>query len=111
MQQTILLCPLNLRDLFFSFVTFVFALSVLGCAKPQAKHYPLHGTIMSVDKLGHELIVDHDAIPGFMEAMTMPYPVSDNAMLEQVGLGDEIRGEIAVAKDHIEIDKLEVVKK
>ena len=111
MQQTALLSLPNLRDLFFSFVTFVFALSVLGCAKPQAKHYALHGKIMSVDKLGHELIVDHDAIPGFMEAMTMPYPVSDNAMLEQVAPGDEIRGEIAVAKDHIEIDKLEVVKK
>ena len=61
MQQTILLCPLNLRDLFFSLVSFVFAVLVLGCAKPQAKHYALHGKIMSVDKLGHELIVDHDA--------------------------------------------------
>ena len=99
-----------LRELAFSLVTFVFAL-LLGCSKPAAHHYPLHGRIISVDKLGHQLIIDHDAIPGFMEAMTMPYSVADNAMLEQVGPGDEIRADIKVEGDHIAIDKLEVVKK
>ena len=99
-----------LRELAFSLVTFVFAL-LLGCSKPAAHHYPLHGRIISVDKLGHQLIIDHDAIPGFMEAMTMPYSVADNAMLEQVGPGDEIRADIKVEGEHIAIDKVEVVKK
>ena len=102
----------QLRDLAFPLVTFVFALSLVGCGKkPEAHHYALHGRIISVDKLGHELIIDHDAIPGFMEAMTMPYPVADNAMLEQVGPGDEIRADLKVEDEHIAIDKLEVVKK
>ncbi|PYX99380.1 MAG: hypothetical protein DMG64_19620, partial [Acidobacteria bacterium] len=57
----------QLRDLAFPLVTFVFALSLVGCGKkPEAHHYALHGRIISVDKLGHELIIDHDAIPGFM---------------------------------------------
>ena len=102
----------RLRDLAFSLVTCAFALSLVGCGKkPEAHHYALHGRIMSVDKLGHELIIDHDAIPGFMEAMTMPYPVADDAMLEQVGPGDEIRADLKVEDEHIAIDKLDVVKK
>lgn len=100
-----------LRGVAVAFVTFVFAFS-LGCTKqPEAQHYPLHGRIISVDELGHQLIIDHDAIPGFMEAMTMPYSVADNAMLEQVGPGDEIRADLKVDGGHVAIDKLDVVKK
>ena len=101
----------SFRVLAFYFVTFVFALSI-GCAKkPEAKQYPLHGKIISVDKLGRQLIIDHNAIPGFMEAMTMPYSVTDNAMLEQVGPGDEIRADLRVEGERIAIQKLEVIKK
>jgi protein SCO1 len=101
----------GLRHLFFAMVTFVVALLV-GCSTPTpAKHYPLHGKIMSIDKLGHELIIDHDAIPGIMEAMTMPYPVSDNAMLEKVAPGDEINADLMVQGERIAIDKLDVIPK
>src|SRR5215475_10525636 len=100
-----------LRDLVFTFVTFVFALSP-GCTKkPEAKHYPLQGRIISVDKLGKQLLIDHAAIPGFMEAMTMPYSVADKAMLEQVRPGDEIKADLRVEGEHIVIEKLEVVKR
>jgi protein SCO1 len=102
----------DLRNLGFYFVILVFALFLIGCNKQaDAKHYALHGKIMSVDKLGHQLIIDHDAIPGFMDAMTMPYPVSDNAMLDQVNAGDEIKADLKVQGESIAIDKLEVVKK
>ena len=99
------------RDLVCCFVTLAFAVS-LGCTKkPETQRYSLHGKIISVDKLGHQLIIDHDAIPGFMGAMTMPYSVTDNAMLEQVGPGDEIRADLKVDGEHIAIEKLDVVKK
>ena len=95
------------------FLTLGLALFLSACTKtPEAKHYALHGKIVAIDKLGHELIIDHDAIPGFMEAMTMAYPVADNAMLEQVTPGDEIRAQIKVdASEHVAIEKLEVIKK
>lgn len=102
----------RIRDLISSLVPFVFALAFCSCSSaPTIKHYSLHGKIMSIDKLGHELIIDHDAIPGFMEAMTMPYPVSDNKLLTQVGPGDEIEADLQVQGDHLAIDKLEVVAK
>ena len=104
--------PVFLRDLLFALVPFVLALLFSGCANsPQIKHYALHGKVMSVDRLGHEVIIQRDAIPGFMEAMTMPYPVSDNGLLDKVGPGDEIKGDIKVQGERAAIDQLEVVKK
>ncbi len=96
----------------FSLVTFVFALAVFGCShEPPAKTYKLHGKVISIDKLGHQLIIDHDAIPGLMDAMTMPYPVKDNAMLTQVAAGDEIEADLRVQEDKPEIVTLKVLKK
>jgi protein SCO1/2 len=39
------------------------------------KLYDVHGKIISRDARANSLTVDHRAIPGFMEAMTMEYPV------------------------------------
>lgn len=54
----------------------------IACAKqerplsePGEKLYTLKGTVLSRDASDNSLRVDHQAIPGFMEAMTMDYPV------------------------------------
>jgi len=39
------------------------------------KVYPLKGTILGRDAGDNTLKIDHDAIPGYMEAMTMDYSV------------------------------------
>jgi len=99
-------------SLTFTFVTFVFALVCFGCShEPPAKTYKLHGKVISIDKLGRQLIIDHDAIPGFMDGMTMPYPVKDDAMLGQVAAGDEVEADLRVQGDKAEIVALKVVKK
>lgn len=66
---------------------------------------------MSIDKRGNELIIDHDAIPGFMGAMTMPYAVSDNSMLDKAAPGDEINADLKVQGDHVAIDRIDIVRK
>jgi protein SCO1/2 len=57
-------------------------LLVLSCAKQEKplsekgeKVYTLKGKILSRDASDNSLRIDHQAIPGFMEAMTMDYPV------------------------------------
>jgi len=64
---------------------FVLALAAVlsGCAKtPPApasvaeQRYPLHGVIVSVDAAHRQLVVQHEAIPGYMPAMTMEFAVS-----------------------------------
>src|SRR5271166_5714856 len=51
-----------------------------GCKSKPAESGPrfhLHGKIVLVDLKNGSADVNHDAIPGFMDAMTMPYPVPD----------------------------------
>src|ERR1043166_1712877 len=57
-------------------------LLILTCAKHEKpldekgeKLYTLKGKILSRDASDNSLRLDHEAIPGFMEAMTMDYPV------------------------------------
>jgi len=58
-------------------------LLALACAKQHEKPldeqgeklYTLKGKILSRDASDNSLRLDHEAIPGFMEAMTMDYPV------------------------------------
>ena len=44
-------------------------------SEPGEKLYDIRGKILSRDTVINSLRVDHDAIPGFMEAMTMDYTV------------------------------------
>jgi hypothetical protein len=44
-------------------------------SEPGEKLYTMRGVIVSRDVPGNSLNVDHEAIPGFMEAMQMEYGV------------------------------------
>jgi protein SCO1/2 len=97
------------------------ALSLLGtggCRREAAKpapgtggRYPLHGTVVSVDREKRTLTIAHDDIPGFMPAMTMEFVVreKDEALLEPVSAGDEIKATGVVT--HYWLEELVVVKK
>src|SRR5207248_7820634 len=57
-------------------------LLVLSCSKQEKplsdkgeKLYTMKGKIVSRDASDNSLKLDHEAIPGYMEAMTMDYPV------------------------------------
>ncbi|MEP6767428.1 MAG: SCO family protein [Acidobacteriota bacterium] len=39
-----------------------------------AKRYPFHGIVREVKNGGADVLVEHDAVPGFMGAMTMVFP-------------------------------------
>jgi len=51
-------------------------------SEPGEKLYTLKGTILSRDASDNSLRVDHEAVPGFMEAMTMDYPVRGAAVAQ-----------------------------
>jgi len=57
-------------------------------------HYALRGKVVSIDKAAKKLMVDHDAIPGFMGAMTMAYPVKDAQQLDSLSPGDMITASV-----------------
>src|SRR5271163_1415766 len=66
-----------------------------GCHAPE-KHYALHGRVVSKDVSTQQITVDNEDIPGFMPAMTMPYPVKDPQGLDTVQPGDKISADVVV---------------
>ena len=68
-----------------------------GCdGAPDARTYPLKGQILAVRAETRELLVQHEDIPGFMPAMTMPYAVKDAALLQGRAAGDLITATLVV---------------
>ena len=47
-----------------------------------------------------QLEIRHQAIPGFMGAMTMPFPITEEVMNDSLEVGDEIIFKIAVHPEH-----------
>ena len=58
--------------------------------------YEFRGVVVAVDRPRGLLEVDHEAIPGVMPAMIMPYEVADAALLDGIAAGDRVRGTLRV---------------
>jgi len=72
---------------------------IAGGCHSHTKHYSLHGKVMDKDETAGEFTVMHDAIPGFMPAMTMPYKVKDPAAMRDVQPGDMITADLVSTND------------
>ncbi|UWZ83740.1 SCO family protein [Occallatibacter riparius] len=66
---------------------------------PRFKVYKMRGKVMSVNVAKSEVTVNHEAIPGFMEAMTMPYKVKDPNVVTELHGGDVITADVLVSQD------------
>jgi protein SCO1/2 len=80
--------------------TFAITIVIAGCHRQSGqasqqgassvKHYMLRGRVVEVDPDQKAVTISHDAIPGFMGAMTMPYQVKDANVLTELHPGDRI---------------------
>lgn len=87
-----------------------------GCQKAEtqtasadAKRYAIKGKVVSVDKAKKKAEIAHDEIPGFMEAMTMNFPIKDDWVWEDLTPGSEIRGELVVENDGYWLEKIGII--
>jgi protein SCO1/2 len=62
------------------------------------KVYKLRGKVVSSDSAKGEVTLNHEAIPGFMEAMTMPYKLKDPSILSELHPGDVITADVLVSQ-------------
>ena len=76
--------------------------------KPVAKRYHLKGKVVSVDKRANMVNVDGEDIPGFMGAMTMPYPVKPASELDKLFAGDAITADVVVQNDNAWMENIVV---
>lgn len=73
------------------------------------KQFDAHGLVKSITPNGSHLVVAHGDVPGFMNAMTMPFSVADETLLSDVSANDSIRFVIEVDGPKISIISLEVI--
>jgi protein SCO1/2 len=102
------------------FLLILFSVSLFaGCQKSQtqemqnastdAKHYTLKGKVVAVDRAKKKATVAHDEIPGYMEAMTMDFPVREDWVWDDLTAGAEIRADLVVDKDGYWLEKIGIV--
>ncbi len=65
-------------------------------ASPNAKRYTLNGKIVSVDKAAKKAKIDHDRIEGFMDRMTMEFPIHSDHVWTELTPGVEIKADLVV---------------
>ena len=90
----------------FSSVLIILLLLPAGCRQAssskttsvyQEKIFPVRGKVISTDAT--HVTLDHEAVPGFMEAMTMPYNLKDPSVVSELHPGDRITARIVVHQD------------
>ena len=71
---------------------------IAGCRRssPTTTTYPIRGIVRAVNPDAGDVTIAHEAIPGFMGAMTMPFTVADRSLLDDVRPGDEVAGVLRV---------------
>jgi protein SCO1/2 len=67
-------------------------------ADSSYKSYKLRGKVVGTNSATGEVTVNHEAIPGFMEAMTMPYKLKDANILTELHPGDVITADVLVSQ-------------
>jgi protein SCO1/2 len=71
---------------------------VSSAAAGELKTFPIRGKIVSVDAGKGMVMLDHEAVPGFMDAMTMPYKLKDASVASELHPGDRITAKLLVRK-------------
>jgi protein SCO1 len=70
--------------------------------------YKLVGVVARVNKDAGQVLIRHEAIPGFMDAMTMPFSIKDRDLLDDLRPGDEVEGPLRVVKRGDEVTDYEL---
>lgn len=74
-----------------------------GCGKrEEMKFYTLRGEVIRINAADHTATVKHEEIPGFMEAMTMEFPVKQPNELARMAPGQKIRATLVQKPESLE---------
>src|SRR5271170_2977618 len=94
---------MNIRHRGFWFPVLLFL--AVGCSRqnpasadnsgPQT--YPAHGIVRQIASDRRTTTIQHDAIAGYMGAMTMAFPIHDTNELAGIAPGDEINFQLVVS--------------
>jgi protein SCO1/2 len=91
----------------------ILAATLAGCASGEKsetwvdKRYPLTGEVIRLEEKDKVVVVKHDEIPDFMEAMTMGFPVLDDTEWAKLKPGLKIKAIVVERKDDFYLTAIE----
>jgi protein SCO1/2 len=81
------------------------ALMASGCYRAEEpRRYELRGQVQDIQSSRNEITIKHDAVPGFMDAMTMPFRVRDVRELKDRLPGDLVTATLVVSKESAHLE-------
>ena len=84
------------------FFTILVALLLSACAQ----RYRVQGLVLDVNRSDNVMIVSHRAIPGYMDAMAMPFRVATPSQLNSVKRGDQVEFQLVVKRRNALAEKV-----
>lgn len=89
----------------------VVALTTCQTQKPlPQQRFDLRGKVVGVNKNEGTVTLAHEAIPGYMAAMTMDYPVKDKWVFDVLKPGQTLHATLVVGSDHAWLEGIVVTE-
>ncbi len=97
-------------------ITFLFVLALVSCSKKDQQStelvtFPLKGEVVAIDTAAMRITIDHEEIPDYMMAMTMPFKIKNRQLFGGVHVGDTVQGVLAVSRTESWLETFTVVGK
>ncbi len=77
-------------------------------ASAEAKRYSLKGRVTAVDKAKKKATIKHEEIPGYMDAMTMDFPIREDWVWDDLNPGADVFAELVVDADGYWLEKIAI---
>jgi protein SCO1/2 len=84
-----------------------------GCRRQSPadeQRYELKGKVVSVDDRGKTVTIAHESIPGYMEAMAMPFRLKDEWAFKELAAGDRVQATLVVSGERSWLEGLVFVR-
>ena len=96
-------------------ISFFFLLALVGCVKqePQQaakpiKTYTINGVIKALDAEHHSATIEHQEIVGWMDAMTMEFPVRSVSDYAKLQVGQKVTAKVNVQDLEFWLSELQI---
>ena len=96
-------CNRQFKIVFLTACLTLSAIALSACSKTEApkasngaKRFELKGKVVSADKAEHKVTIEHEEIPGYMDAMTMPFTLLDDWVYGELKPGALIQATLVV---------------
>lgn len=101
------------RNFFLVVLLVIMAVGKLRAApddgQPGNKSYDAHGVVRQIAPDRRAVTIQHEAIAGYMPAMTMEFPVKDTNQLNEISPSDEITFKLVVGEHDSWVEEVRLV--